>query len=560
MPRLSPSADASDRKLVKGLNEGDESALAAVYDEYGERIYDYALSMLGDGKAAARIVHDTFIDAARRAPRMRDHHHLGSWLYGAARRRCIRRGRVKDLYWERDGEFAEAPFLDRAEMPDAAELPPSDELHDLLRASLAHLDPVDQEIVLLAFRHGLPPARLGAALGLTARRAAARTRCCRAAFEAALAGELRRAARACASRPSRPVAAEPVPEQAPASVAVLAAAAPEPDVPEEPDVPVAVPSRPEPRPARPWQALRRRGEPAGAEHDPAADAHAADCPDCRRRARVRATVLLAAAPAPVLPAALRHRVMHTATDPELAAHRADIAARGGALTPDGLPIQPDVPSPFTRRWLFTVGGMAGALAAALVAVVAMGPGIGGGTLSWPPFGTEPQPSITSPSPSPGAGDGDRASGSAGGPGAGGPGGVQPPPMNPQTQPDASSSAPSPSPSTPASPSAPASPTPDPPQERGVLVVNPNKVQLNGEKTASVSLAAEDGPVQWTAMSSTSQLELSQTQGGMPEDGTMHLTVTLRTTLIGLPGNGKLTFTDSEGFPHVVEVEWGLTLL
>ncbi|MFD0901176.1 RNA polymerase sigma factor, partial [Actinomadura sediminis] len=199
MPRLSPSADAPDRKLVKGLNEGDESALAAVYDEYGERIYDYALSMLGDGRAAARIVHDTFIDAARRAPRMRDHLHLGSWLYGAVRRRCIRRGRVKDLHWERDGEFADAPFLEGAEIPDADDLPPSEELHDLLRASLAHLDPVDQEIVLLAFRHGLPPARLGAALGLSARRAAARTRRCRTVLEAALADVVRRAARACAS-------------------------------------------------------------------------------------------------------------------------------------------------------------------------------------------------------------------------------------------------------------------------------------------------------------------------------------------------------------------------
>ncbi|OLT13663.1 hypothetical protein BJF79_19930 [Actinomadura sp. CNU-125] len=132
-------------------------------------------------------------------------------------------------------------------------------------------------------------------------------------------------------------------------------------------------------------------------------------------------------------------------------------------------------------------------------------------------------------------------------------------MNPQTRPDSSSPAQSPTTSPPSSP-APSSPTPNPPLEKGVLVVNPNKVELNGTKTAYLSLAAENGPVQWTAMSSTSQLELSQMQGGMPEDGTMNLTVTLRTALIGLPGTGKLTFTDSEGFPHVVEVEWGVTLL
>lgn len=68
MPRLTTSAPTADRKLVKGLNEGDEAALAALYDEYGERLYDYVLSMSGDEKAAADIVHDAFIDACRRAP------------------------------------------------------------------------------------------------------------------------------------------------------------------------------------------------------------------------------------------------------------------------------------------------------------------------------------------------------------------------------------------------------------------------------------------------------------------------------------------------------------
>ena len=161
MPRLSTSARSADRELVKGLNEGDEAALAALYDEYAERLYDYALSMTGDGKTAAEVVHDTFIDASRRAPRMRDHLHLGSWLYGAARRRCVRRGRAKVLFWDRDGEFADAAFVDRADDDGLGlEWPPADELHDLLRGCLARLEPVDQEVMFLAFRHGLRPARL----------------------------------------------------------------------------------------------------------------------------------------------------------------------------------------------------------------------------------------------------------------------------------------------------------------------------------------------------------------------------------------------------------------
>ncbi|WP_149260630.1 RNA polymerase sigma factor [Actinomadura sp. K4S16] len=534
MPRLSTSPHAADRQLVKGLNEGDEAALAALYDEYGERLYDYALSMSGDEKAAADIVHDAFIDACRRAPRMRDPLFLSSWLYGAARRRCIRRGRPKVLFWDLDGEFSDAPFLERAETADPApDRPPSDELHDLLRASLSRLEPVDQEVMLLAYRHGLRPVRLGAALGLSGRRAAVRVRRARAQLDAALRREIDRARRECAA------AADAAEESRSAAIPVLAAAripAPEEEAP------------PEESSARGLRRFFRRGG-DDSPVDPATELHAAGCGDCRARAGVTAAALLRQAPAPVLPAALRHRVMHTATDPELAGYRADIAARGGTLTPAGLPSQPDVPSPFTRRWLFTGGGMAGALAAALVVAFVMGPGIGGGTLSWPPFRTHPQPSITQERP---GGQG-KGKGGPEGPDGGAQARPGQPPPQPQTHEKNQEKPEDPS----QTPRPPASESPKPP---GILVVNPAKVEMYGTKTAQVSLKAQSGPVSWTAMTSSNQLILSQMQGGMPEDGTMRLTVTLRTALIGLPGQGTITFTDSEGSPHEVKVVWGATLL
>jgi hypothetical protein len=253
----------------------------------------------------------------------------------------------------------------------------------------------------------------------------------------------------------------------------------------------------------------------------------------------------------MLPAALRHRVMHTATDPELARHRADIAARGGSLTPEGLPSQPDVPSPFTRRWLFAGGGMAGALVAALVAVLLIGPGLDG-TLSLPPFRTHPQPSITK---TPLDGSGGARTPQA--PGQGGPGRSGAPPARPQSDGTATT------PGGTAPPSAPPSSSPPPvvrPARPGQLVVAPAKVELWGTKTGRIRLAAKSGPVTWTAMTSTSQLILSEMQGGVPQDGSVDLTITLRTAVVGLPGQGTITFTDSEGALHKVTVVWGVTLL
>ncbi|MFI0410411.1 RNA polymerase sigma factor [Actinomadura sp. 3N508] len=537
---------------MKGLNDGDEAALAALYDEYGERVYDYALSMSGDEKVAADIVHDTFIDAGRRAPRMRDHLQLSSWLYGAARRRCIRRGRARNLYWDRDTDFAEIPFLDRGEPDDPVpDWPPLDELHGLLRACLARLAPVEQEVMLLAYRHGLRPARLGATLGMSSRRAALRMRRSRADLEAGLQKEIHRANRACAAaaspaqEPSEAAGAPDERDQArPTAVAVLAARKNEPSAPPNPAPPVQPePGAPGPQPRTKslWQILHRRADTAPV--DPSTERHAAGCPACLRRGRVSAIALLKRAPAPVLPAALRHRVMHTATDPELAGYRADIAARGGALTPSGLPSQPDVPSPFTRRWLVTGGGMASALAAAFAGMFVMGPGIDGSALNWPPFDTHPQPSITHESPTE---SGHGPPPSHGGPGGAGGGGQAP--LRPQTEEKEPEGSARPSP-----------PSSDAPEPRGVLVV-PAKVELYGTKTAQVSLTAKSGPVSWTANTSTGQLVLSKTQGTMPKGGTAHLTLTLRTTIIGLPGQGTVTFTDSNGIPHPVTVVWGATLL
>lgn len=561
MPRMSPSVPAADRTLVKGLNAGDEAAFAALYDEYGERLYDYALSMTGDEKVAADIVHDTFIDAGRRAPRMRDHLYLSSWLYGSARRRCIRRGRAKVLFWDRDGDFSDVPFPDGADRDDPdPDWPSSDELHGLFRGALAEVDPAQQEVLLLALRHGLRPGRLGATLGLSSRRAAARVRTGLAELTAALEREIDRANRACAAGAAAQEAdAVAVPAAgAPARRDEAGAASPKADSPKAAS-PKAAPygaTGLRSRAARLGCALRRRPEAGPA--DPAAERHAAGCAGCRRRGAVTAAELFRRAPAPVLPAALRHRVMHTATDPELAGYRADIAARGGALTPSGMPSQPDVPSPFTRRWLLTGGGMAGALVAALVAAFVMGPGIGSDALSWPPFRTEPQPSITHQPPPNGSNSGAEPSR---GPGAGAPGGPSAqPPLRPQTETGTT-------PESSADPARPPDPAPPPPSSSdpdvpsaGRLVVDTAKVELYGTKTGHVSLAAENGPVTWTAMTSTSQLVLSETQGGIDEGGTSQVTVKLRTFLIGLPGEGTLTFTDSEGGTHTVKVVWGVSLL
>ncbi|HEX2315814.1 MAG TPA: RNA polymerase sigma factor, partial [Thermomonospora sp.] len=296
--------------------------------------------------------------------------------------------------------------------------------------------------------------------------------------------------------------------------------------------------------------------------DPALARHVDECADCGRRDRVTAAALLELAPVPVLPAALRHRVVHTATDPELAGHRADIAARGGGLTPEGMPRQPDVPSTYTRRWLFVGGGAAGALLTALAAIMMMSPVSSDIRF---PFDPRPQPSI-----------GDVRQEASDGRHSGGPAALAPPgsrPGDPQgpvppsphndgphggQRPWDPSVPPAPAPLPPNGPRPP-SPSPSPKPTPGKLTVGPATVVLDREG-ATITLKAELGPVGWTAQSDDERLTVSHTDGTLAAGTTFDLRVEMKERpLIVLPGEGTITVVDRQGVRHEVKVTWKFAL-
>jgi DNA-directed RNA polymerase specialized sigma24 family protein len=474
-PRFDPDAD---RRLVTALSEGNEAPLAALYDIYAERLRDYCGLLIHESRVATDIVHDTLIDAGRRVRRMRDRERLRAWLYAAVRRRCLQRVRHPTLRWvhgDRDSVDLEA--------------------RELLEAAFARLDFVDQEALLLALRHDLDGEDLGALLGIPARRAAARIARAEARAEAALSMAQLAAAKRCAYTAAK-------------ELSDTAAAAKPPDT--------AATAKP--------------------PSDAALTEHVAECADCLRRDDLSLAALLDLMPAPALPASLRHRVVHTGTDPELAGYRADIAARGGTLNADGLPRQPDIPSRFTRRWMFTSGGIVGALLATFVAILLIGPGTPIPGLIWPP--DKPTPSKTPAMP------------------------TGRPPM-PEAQPPAGGAPAVPSEAVPQaderqvedrklSPTATAD---------GVLVVMPTAIDLGRqENVAKMKLHASGGRLSWQASTSTNKIMLSADEGSLDVGEESIVTLTFQRGLITLPGQETITFTDSGGLSHRVVVTWDGTLL
>lgn len=407
MARWSRYAPDADRRLVKGLHDGDDDVVARLYDVYAERLYDYCMALLDDTRVAADVVHDTFVDAIRRAPRMRDRARLRPWLYAAARRRCLQR---------------------KLQLDPAPDDP------------LASLNFLQREALFLALRHDLTGDDLAMTLGVSPRRTEARVR----------------------------RAQDRVPD---------------------------------------------------------------------------AQEFLGAAPAPVLPAALRHRVQHTGTDSELAGYRAEIAARGGPLTPEGMPRQPDAPSYLARRWAFTGVGLATALATAVVVLLLMDPNLPVPDIQWPGGGPH---TSKSPSPRPGRpGEGGGGGGQNGAPGAGGPG--QRPTTAPQTMA-------SPSPSH-------TDGRPPPGHRTGVLAVSPTSIHFRGHDTvADLMIGANDGPAGWTAVASSPQVTLTRTTGTLGDRGKVTIGVTLNRGLITLPGSATITVSGGSGPSVPVSVAWDTSVL
>ena len=78
-----------DVGLIQRILSGDDSAFTALVDRHREWIHSLAWREIGDFHAAQEITQDTFIQAFKSLPTLRDHNRFLGWLYVIAKRQCI---------------------------------------------------------------------------------------------------------------------------------------------------------------------------------------------------------------------------------------------------------------------------------------------------------------------------------------------------------------------------------------------------------------------------------------------------------------------------------------
>jgi RNA polymerase sigma factor (sigma-70 family) len=149
-----------DATLVAAARSGDDTAWAAIYDRYADKLHDHCFRILRDRDEAADALHDGFLAAARNLHQLREPDRLRPWLYSICRHVALRRLKARDrveLTDSVDELMATDADLDRGVR--------SEELSELVWAAAAGLNGRDQALLDLNLRQGLEGQDLADAMG-----------------------------------------------------------------------------------------------------------------------------------------------------------------------------------------------------------------------------------------------------------------------------------------------------------------------------------------------------------------------------------------------------------
>jgi RNA polymerase sigma-70 factor, ECF subfamily len=145
------------------MADGDEAALAALYDRWSQRVHTVALWILKDADDAEDVVEETFWQAWRNASRFDGlRSAAATWLMMIARSRALDSLRARRRRSERTAAAAAStllPELESGATPVESEM--SEDYSQLIEA-LGGLPPEQREALELAFFGGFSHAEIAA--------------------------------------------------------------------------------------------------------------------------------------------------------------------------------------------------------------------------------------------------------------------------------------------------------------------------------------------------------------------------------------------------------------
>jgi RNA polymerase sigma-70 factor (ECF subfamily) len=157
--------EAALTALVVRAAQGDQTALATLYDETSALVYGLALRLLRDQSAAEDVTIDVYAQVYRQVSSYDAHRGTPSaWLLTLTRSRAIDR-----LRQEAPRQAREAPLEPTRRLPSLTTGPEersaTTELRRLVQRVLALLPPEQRQVIELAYYAGLSHSAIAATLG-----------------------------------------------------------------------------------------------------------------------------------------------------------------------------------------------------------------------------------------------------------------------------------------------------------------------------------------------------------------------------------------------------------
>jgi RNA polymerase sigma-70 factor (ECF subfamily) len=185
--------DAEDAIVMARIREGDDSALAVLYDRYSTLALGMALKIVRDQSEAEDVVHDAFIAVVERVDQFRpDRGSLVAWLVTMVRNLALDRARRRTRRAQiLDEELRHEP---PQPVPDPEQISWSEREREAVRGAMSKLSASQRETLEIAFFEGLSypeiAARENVALGTVKSRAARALGALRAALDGTIDGDL----------------------------------------------------------------------------------------------------------------------------------------------------------------------------------------------------------------------------------------------------------------------------------------------------------------------------------------------------------------------------------
>jgi RNA polymerase sigma-70 factor (ECF subfamily) len=152
-------ATDEDASLAVRAGKGDTAAFGALYDRHVAAVYRYVYYRVRNDADAEDLVSDVFMRALRAIPRYEPRQAFLAWLYRIARNAVIDRARRSRVQVSFEDALAH-PGVDQIVEPDAGLLALSDK--ETVRAALARLTPLQQEVIVLRYVEGYSTQEIAA--------------------------------------------------------------------------------------------------------------------------------------------------------------------------------------------------------------------------------------------------------------------------------------------------------------------------------------------------------------------------------------------------------------